>query len=248
MRLIGYIRVSSDEQARNGHSLGVQDAALHKYCDLYDHDLLDVIIDDGVSAGIELAKRPGGAQLMDRLRDGDADGVVFTDLDRMFRLTLDGLITAQWFERRGLTIAAVNEHIDTSDPDGKLLLTIKLGMAERERNKTSQRNQRVTAGLMAAGKVYGHTPYGCTRHGDRLFRDPATWPVRESIVAMKDEQDLSLRAICTELKARNIPAPSGGRLWHVSTLLGILKGHHDLEHIPELPSAPETPVSDGGAA
>lgn len=248
MRLIGYIRVSTDEQARNGHSLAVQDAALHKYCDLFGHDLVDVIIDDGVSAGTELAKRPGGAQLMDRLRDGDADGVVFTDLDRVFRRTVDGLLTAEWFDRRGLGIHAVYEHIDTSDPDGWFILTIKLAGAERERRKTIQRNTRVSAGLKADGKVYGHTPYGCTRVGDCLFKDPATWPVRERIVAMKESQDLSLRAICTELQARDIAAPSGGRLWHVSTLLGILNGHHDLNHIPDLPATPETPDSARGAS
>lgn len=259
MRLIGYIRVSTDEQARNGHSMAVQDKALHTYCELYEHDLVDVIVDDGVSAGTELAKRPGGAMLMDRLRNGEADGVVFTDLDRMFRLTVDGLLTAQWFERRDLRIHAVNEHIDTTDPDGWFVLTLKLAVSERERRKTSQRNTRVAAGLKAAGKAYGHTPYGCIRRGGALYQDPNTWPIRQRIVDRKAAGE-SYKQLAKTLNQDGVPAPFAGktrkvnnrkttltgRLWHVSTLLGIVKNHHELEHIPPLPEAPETPVSDGG--
>ena len=245
MRLIGYIRVSSDEQARDGHSLGVQDAALQKYCDLYEHQLVDVVVDEGVSAGTPIARRKGGAELLERLAAKRAEGVVFTELDRLFRDTLDGLSTLRWFDSKGVQLHSVHEHIDTSDPDGRLLLTIKLGMAERERNKTSQRNRRVSAGLREQGRVYGHPPFGTTRVGDRLFRNER-WGDRELIVQLRDGgKGLSLRAIASELQARGVPNTVGGKLWHVSTIKGILDLHHELEHIPALEDAQETPVSGG---
>ena len=71
-----------------------------------------------------------------------------------------------------------------------------------------------------------------------------TWPSREYIVALRNG-GLSLRAICAEMKARGLRAPSGGLVWHVSTLIGIIESHEQLQHIPELPVAAETAVSAG---
>ena len=242
MRLIGYIRVSTDEQARDGQSLAIQDLQMHRFCELYGHELVDVVVDDGVSAGVDLENRGGGAALLDQIRDGGIDGVVVQRIDRLFRKTVDGLLTAAWFNRRGVAIQSINEHIDTGSPDGWLTLTILLATAEYERNKIAQRAREVSEGLREQGKAWGPTPYGCVRgDGDdagKLFRDPAKWAVREQIVEMR--RTLSLRAICAELRERGIPAPGGGRLWHSSTLKGILDTHHDLEHIPTLPLARET--------
>ncbi|MBE9538496.1 MAG: recombinase family protein, partial [Proteobacteria bacterium] len=211
------------------------------YAELYDAELVDVVVDEGVSAGTALEKRPGGAELLDRLRDGEAEGVVFQRIDRVFRMTVDGLVTAAWFNRLGLSLHSVNEHINSGTPDGWLSLTILLATAEYERNKIKQRATETSAGLREQGKAWGPTPFGCMRVGDKLYRDPETWVVRKSIVDMRT--GLSLRAICTELREWGIPAPSGGRLWHTSTLKGIIDTHHTLEHIPDLPSAPETRIS-----
>lgn len=241
MKLIGYIRVSTDEQARDGQSLAIQDMQLHRYCDLYEHELADVYIDEGVSAGTPLEKRPGGSELLDRLRDGEVDGVVFQRIDRVFRMAVDGLVTAAWFNRRGLSLHSVNEHINSSTPDGWLSLTILLATAEYERNKIKQRARETSDGLRQQNKAWGPTPFGCIRRDDQLFRNPEQWGVRERIILMR--KTLSLAAICTELQEKNIPAPSGGRLWHRSTLKGILDTHHEIERIPLLDNAPELSIS-----
>jgi len=248
MRLIGYIRVSTEEQ-EDGRSLSIQDQTIHKYCELFGHELIDVVVDGGISAGTPLEKRPGGSELMDRLREGQAEGFVFSDLDRAFRVTVDGLMTAQWFEKNALAIHCVNEKIDTADPDGWFILTIKLAAAERERNKIRFRARKTSAGLREQGLAWGPTPYGCVREGERLFRDPATWAVRETIMDLWEGGDgLSMNAIATELRERGIEAPGGGRIWHRSTLRGLIQTHHDLKHIPLPDSAPEARVSTAEAA
>lgn len=242
MKLLGYIRVSTEEQAKDGQSLAIQDMQLHRYAELYDAQLVDVIVDEGVSAGTALEKRPGGSELLDRLRDGEADGVVFQRIDRVFRLTVDGLVTAAKFNRQGIALHSVNEHINSATPDGWLSLTILLATAEYERNKIKQRAVETSAGLREQGKVWGHTPFGCMRAGSQLYRDPDTWAVRELIITLR--KALSYAAVCTELQARKIPAPSGGKLWHRSTLKGIVDTHHSLEHIHARTVAPETRVSN----
>lgn len=245
MRLIGYIRVSTEEQASDGRSLGIQRAQLEKYCDLFGYELVAVVADEGVSASMDLSGREGGAQVLDRLRRGEADGVVIQRLDRMFRLTLDGLKTFAWFDRRGLVCHSVNEKIDTTSPEGKMQLTLVLAMAEYERNKISQRAREVSDGLREQGRAYGEVPYGCMRMGDHLYRDPDTWPIRERIVAEINSGDSSIRGLCNRLKKEGIRAPKGGVLWHASTVSRIFETHLGLESIPDLPALHETGVSDG---
>ena len=242
MRLIGYIRVSTEDQAKEGQSLSIQDMQLHRYCDLYDHELVDVIVDDGVSASMPLEKRHGGSQLIDRLRDREADGFVVQRLDRAFRITTDGLATAENFKAQRLGIHSVNEHIDTASPMGYYFLTLLLANAQLERDRISERATEVSNGLREQGKAYGPTPYGCTRRGDKLYRDAKTWGIRNRIIEMKDT--LSLRAICAQLEAEHIAAPSGGRYWHPSTLKGIIGTHHGIEHIPMMPLDNDAPVSE----
>lgn len=231
MEVIGYIRVSTDEQANDGQSLSIQDLQLHKYCELHGHKLIDVIVDDGVSASINLDKRRGGSELIARLKDKQADGFVVQRLDRAFRITMDGIQTIEMFNRRNLTIHSVNEHIDTTTSFGKFVLRSMLSMAEFERDKISERATETFEGLREQGKAWGHTPYGLMRNGEKIYRNSETWPVREMIISMCAE--LSYRAVCAELQRKGIAAPSGGKLWHPSTLVGIIKSHNELKHIPD---------------
>jgi DNA invertase Pin-like site-specific DNA recombinase len=50
MKVVGYIRCSTEEQVVDGVTLQAQAAKLRAYCDLYDLDLVEVIEDAGVSA------------------------------------------------------------------------------------------------------------------------------------------------------------------------------------------------------
>ncbi len=245
MDLIGYIRVSTEEQANNGQSLGVQDLQLQKYCELHGHELVDVIVDDGVSASIDLMKRPGGRELVQRLMQGEAEGFVVQRLDRAFRITMDGLLMVEQFNKRDLTIHSVHEHIDTTTAFGRFVLRSLLSMSELERDKISERNKEVSDGLREQGKAWGHTPYGCVKVDGLLYRDPNTWPVREEIMQWREEgaTQMSWRGIVNRLMQRRTPAPNGGRKWHVSTLQGIVESHHAIECYPLLSAKKETAVS-----
>ncbi len=243
MKLLAYIRVSSQEQRKNGKSLEIQRTQVRRYCQLYEHELVEIIEDAGVSAGKALESRPGGGELVERLLAGEVEGVVVSRLDRAFRLTVDGLVLADRFNRRGVTIHSVSEHIDTTTPMGWYFLTLLLANAELERNRIRERNTETYQGLLAQGRVYGPVPYGCRRVGGQLFRDPETWAVRRMIVRWKEERALSLRVIAAELQAMGVPAPGGGRRWHLNTLRGILRNHDALHHIPALGADNDAGVS-----
>lgn len=241
MRLFGYIRVSTEDQAKDGQSLAIQDLQIQRYCDLYEHTLVDVFVEEGVSAGAPLENRPQGRELIARLQGDEAEGIVIQRLDRLTRVTIDGLLLFASFNRQGLAVHSVNDRIDSATPDGWVQLTLMLAMAEYERNKIRQRAKETADGLRAQGKVYGPTPYGCMSVDGRLFRDPTTWAVREQIMDWR--KGLSLRAIVEELRVRKIAAPGGGRCWHVSTLLGIIRSHPDIQNIPFIEDVIDTPAS-----
>src|SRR4051794_7553353 len=87
MRVIGYVRVSTDEQARDGVSLAAQIEKVGAYARLYDLELVDIVTDAGASA--KTLDRPGFARVLAMLDAGEVDGVVVVKLDRLTRSVAD---------------------------------------------------------------------------------------------------------------------------------------------------------------
>jgi len=250
VRLIAYIRVSTDDQREHGHSLGQQLARARAYCDLHEHELADVIADEGVSASVALAKRPGGAELLRKLADGTGDGVLVIRLDRLFRDALDGLVFFRDVcDRHGATVHSIAELIDTATPAGRLMLKIQLSTAEYERDLAVVRARETNRALREQGHVFGGVPFGCTprttppgphasqRKPRRLLeRDPAMWETRCYIVSLLRE-GMSLRALQDRLMRERIPAPAGGKRWPLATLRNLLSTHETLTHLPLAPDS-----------
>lgn len=235
MTLIGYVRVSTEEQAREGVSLGQQVERLKAYCALHGHTLGDVYSDEGVSASVPVAKRPGGRQMLEALKGADVQGVVVVRLDRLFRDALDGLTFFRHADRTGATVHSISELIDSSTPAGKLSLTIQLAAAQYERDLAVQRATECSVSMRESGRVYGTVPYGCVAVGEgddrRLQRDPATWQQRADIVHALDRGD-SLRTVRTYLLERAIPSPTGKRQWSLNTLRELRTHHDSLASLP----------------
>src|SRR6476661_5883591 len=121
MRVIGYIRVSTDEQATGGQSLGAQRAKINDYARLYDLELVAVIEDAGVSA--KSLNRPGLQKALAMLRSGKVDGLVIAKLDRLTRSVADWqtLIDDYFGERAGKQLFSVADSIDTRTAAGRLV-------------------------------------------------------------------------------------------------------------------------------
>ncbi|WP_161596277.1 recombinase family protein [Rhodanobacter glycinis] len=235
MNLVGYVRVSTEEQAREGVSLGQQTERLKAYCALHGHVLVDGYSDEGVSASMPVAKRPGGRLMLEALKGKDVQGVVVVRLDRLFRDALDGLTFFRHADRTGATVHSISELIDSSTPAGKLSLTIQLAAAQYERDLAVQRATECSVSMRESGRVYGTVPYGCIAVGEgdarRLMRQPFTWGWRRTIV-----EDLaagvSLRTLRAELLERGIPSPTGRRVWSLNTLRELRTHHASLASLP----------------
>jgi hypothetical protein len=96
MRVIGYIRVSTDEQASHGVSLAAQEAKVCAYCSLYDLEIVELVNDPGASA--KTLDRPGLARVLAALDRGEVDGLVVAILTQSAII-----LPAAWDEHRDVT-------------------------------------------------------------------------------------------------------------------------------------------------
>lgn len=234
MRLIPYIRVSTDEQAEQGHSLTAQEATLQRFAAHAGHNLADALTDEGVSAGRPLAKRKGGAAMLAALRAQRAQGVLVARVDRLFRDVRDALEFFAEAAGAGWAVVSAGEHIDTSTPAGRLQLNIMLATAQYEREIASVRTTAVSQSLRERGKVYGVVPYGCIAVEGMLVRDPRAWRVREQIIEWHNGRRYSLRTIRNLLHDLRIVSPTGQRWWSTSTLSNLIDTHETLAHLPPM--------------
>lgn len=139
LRIIGYTRVSSEEQALHGISLDAQRDRLEAHARAHGYDLIDIATDEGMSGTVPPRRRPALNRALDAVRAKEADGVAFVKLDRLSRSVRDILELADQAKKKGWHLLSVQEHIDTSSAAGKFMLSILASLAEMERDTISER-------------------------------------------------------------------------------------------------------------
>lgn len=153
-----YIRVSTDEQAKEGLSIPTQKKNLIDYCKEKKYKY-ECFIDDGFTA--TNMKRPALLELLKRLNEFDM--ILFTKLDRLSRNVLDANNLVAEFDKYDVSIMSLLEdEIDTTTADGKFMFNLQVSLAERESKKTSERikdifNYKRKIGQVTSGKkIYGY--------------------------------------------------------------------------------------------
>lgn len=138
MRRIGYLRVSTEEQRPDRQIDG-----LTAICDELHVETLSAVSKN----------RPVYERVIRRLKSGDV--MVVWDFDRAYRSAADALTEINAMNRRGVGFRIANFPLDTSTPEGYLLLTILSGMSEFERRILSRRTKEGLAAARARGKILG---------------------------------------------------------------------------------------------
>src|SRR4051794_20741941 len=169
---IGYVRVSTEEQSKEGVSLEAQQERIKAYAAMRGLELTHIYCEEGVSGKIPLRQRPEGAKLVQALAKKRAQHILTLKLDRLFRSAADALDqTAQW-DKGKIALHIIDmggSAIDTASAMGKMFFTMMAGFAEMERNLISERTKTALAHKKSGSRVYSRIPpLGFDRHGDKL--------------------------------------------------------------------------------
>lgn len=207
MKVIAYVRVSTDEQAGSGLGIAAQRHAITEEASRRDWELL-WIEDAGVSAGS--LDRPGLAHARELLASGQAEGMVVSKLDRLSRSMLDFATLMDEANRQKWSVVTLDLGVDMTTPSGQLLANVFAAFATFERELIRQRTRDALAAAKARGQRLGRP---------RLTPDD----VVARVVALS--ADLSASQVAKALTADGVPTTRGAAEWRPSTIRRVLRGH-----------------------
>lgn len=200
-RAIGYVRVSTTDQADNGVSLEAQAERIRGWCDVNGCTLAEVLVDRGLSGG-RCDNRPALQEALSII--GKGDSLVVYSLSRLARSTRDTLMIAETLESRGADLVSLSERIDTTSSTGKMVFRMLAVLSEFERDVISERTSMAMKHLRANGRYTGgHVPYGFRFVRGELEPVPDEAAVIREIQRLRLE-GVSLRGICKVLADRGI--------------------------------------------
>lgn len=206
MHVIGYIRVSTREQADSQLGLDAQRRALTAEAEHRGWDL--TIIEDAGFTGRN-TNRPGLREALALLRQRKADALLVYKLDRVSRSVQDFAGLLRSAERQRWALVAMDMGIDMTTPNGRLVSHILVAVAQWESEVIGVRTADAMAEAKAKGQRFGR---------QRLASDAAC----DLVVKLRDEGQ-SFERIAAALDAQGIPTPSGGTRWYGSTVSRLHK-------------------------
>lgn len=149
-----YVRVSTQEQAKEGYSIAEQEERIRKYCSSFDWKIAKVFSDPGFSGGN--MKRPALQDLISCVENHEIEKVVVYKLDRLSRSQLDTLyLIEKVFLANKVDFVSISENFDTSSPFGKAMIGILAVFAQLEREQIKERMAMGREGRAKSGKFHG---------------------------------------------------------------------------------------------
>lgn len=214
-RTVAYLRVSTEKQADRGVSLDAQRTKVTAYASLYDLDIVEFIVDAGVSAST--LDRPGLIRALEMLRRGQATALVVVKLDRLTRSVRDlGDLVERYFADGRIALLSVSEQVDTRTAAGRLVLNVLGSVSQWERETIGERTTAAMQHKAALGEYTGGgAPYGYRVHEDKT-----------RLVAVEAEQEvvaearrlraggLSFRKVAARLERNGVRSRAGGPFVH----------------------------------
>lgn len=210
-RIIGYVRVSTEEQADSGLGLDAQERRLRAAAEFKGWDLVEVIRDEG-KTGTTMAKRTGLMRALRLISSGHAEGLAVAKLDRLSRSSLDTALLAQWFRDADAQLAILDLEIDTASAMGKAVLTVLAAMAELEAGQTAERTKAALAVKRTNGGRVGRPGVHEIPTLQRRIHKLRT------IGSGDGSGPWTWQRIADQLNLDGVPTLRGAELWRVSAV------------------------------
>lgn len=205
--VIGYLRVSTEEQAISGLGLADQRAVIEAEAGRRGWSDVRFVSDEGFSA--KNLARPAITEALEELRTGHASTLVVSKLDRLSRSLLDFATLMEQARRERWQIVVLDLAIDTTQPSGQLMANVMAAFAEYERQLIGAR----TSAALQQKK----------RQGVRLGRPRTMSQFRTNGIVAARANGATLQQIADTLNDQGTPTTRGGAKWYASTVAQVLK-------------------------
>lgn len=202
VRVVGYLRVSGEEQKATGLGIDAQKAAIIAECEWRGWTLIAFFVDEGVSGRIPPDKRPGLHDAIVALDNDVATTLVVAKVDRLARSIADLAVLSGLGERAGWNIVALNSPFDTTTMAGAAMANVMGLFAQLEAAMGSDRMKAAAAVRRARGEQLGRP-------------SKVTSQARQRLRELRDS-GLSWPKVAAAMNEEGWPTSTGGR-WHPAT-------------------------------
>lgn len=206
LTVVGYVRVSTDEQLDSGAGLEAQRRAIREECRRRGWYL--AAIHEDVASGRALAGRAGLKAAVAALDARQAAALVVAKLDRLSRSLLDFAALMDRGRKAKWALVALDIGVDTTTPSGEMMANVLAVFAQFERRLIGQRTREALAIKR--------------QQGVRLGRPRALSAETVSVIQRRRARGMSLAAIAAKLNHEGRATAHGGRQWRVSTIQAVL--------------------------
>ena len=213
-----YIRVSTEDQAREGFSLPEQEKRLRTMCEYKGYKIYDIYEERGISAKTG-NYRPEFERLLHDLKDRKVNTIVVLKLDRLTRSVADWEKILTFLEENEAYLDCANDDINTTNANGKMVARLLTTVSQNEIERTSERTKIGLAGAIKVGHIPHMAPLGYKHENKKLVIDYSTKDVVIRIFNMYHD-GLSYKKISNVLNEEKVLDKTN---WRDSTILNILE-------------------------
>ena len=168
-----YIRVSTEDQAREGFSLGEQEDKLRQLCKYKDFEIYKIYKDAGISAK-NMKDRPAFQQMLEDMKAGKLNYIVAYKLDRVTRSVRDLEVLISTLEQYHCYLICDRDDVNTSTANGRFFVRMLTVLSQLEIEIVSERTKFGLNGAIKAGHIPGKVPLGYYRDTDKTLKVDVT--------------------------------------------------------------------------
>lgn len=213
-----YMRVSTEDQAREGFSLPEQKERLEAFCKFKGYEIIDYYEDAGISAKTG-NYRPEFERLKEDIKSKRINTIVALKLDRITRSIYDWENLMTFLDENNAYLDCVNDEINTTSANGKMISRLLMSVSQNEIERTSERTKIGLAGAIKNGHIPHIAPLGYKHEDRKLIIDYST---KDVVVRIFDlyYNGLSYKKISNLFNEEKV---LGKDNWRDSTIVNILQ-------------------------
>ena len=223
MKILGYVRVSSELQKKKNNSIPLQKKKISEYCKLNDFQLIDIYEDDGVS-GMSIDKRDGYKNMIEFMNANKIDGIVVWSLSRLGRKMKDVVEFMDYLKTNNISFFSIKENLSNDDKVGSLIMNILSSINEFEVEMIRDRIKDIKRDKKEKGEVYGRMMYGFDNVNGKMIEKKKEKNIIKRVKNFRS-RGWSWRKISIRLNEEGVKSKEGSQ-WYDGSLYNMMRSYY----------------------